>query len=1304
MPDVGTEGLPELPSLAVAAPSPSGRLLSNGRWTTLITAAGTGFSTLDGVALTRWRADRVSDPDGVFVYLRDLDGGGPAWSIGHQPCRHPADRYEVSARPGVVSITRHDAGLEATLEVCVLPDAPVELRRVIVRDHSGRARRIELTSYAEVVLQAAAADASHPAFSKLFVQTERAADPDVLLARRRPRSRGERHPWLAHALAGEVASEVETDRARFIGRGRSLAAPAALAPGAALSGTIGAVLDPVLSLRRVMRLEAGGSVALTFLFAAGEDRETVLAQVRRFGEPLAVETAFARAEDRAHAELARCGLSEAEAAHAHELAVGMLYGDPALRAPADVLARAGESAGTPAWPAPTPGRARVVADLRGNPEEVPERLLRQRRLWHAVGLPVELILLRSGADGATAGFAEAETLDPARLGPGELDRWLASAALVVLPSRAATPVRGAPPAPMHGAPRPIARPAGGDHRAPDPVAAASAWLAGGVSRPTSREPLLCANGIGGFSEDGREYVMHLVPGPDGTPGRPPLPWVNVIANETFGCLVSESGAGTTWSGNSREHRLTPWSNDPVLDPHDEALYVRDPVSGRFWSPLPGPVPAPAPYEVRHGFGFTRFRVEAEGLEQETSVFVARHDPVKIVRLRLTNPRPEPRRLELFSYQRLVLGGLPEEHGREVVTEFSVEADGLLARRRLDPDHGGSIAFASVICPGGTRGRHVTADREAFLGRHGTTAHPHAVACAATLDDRTGAGLDPCFAQQVSVEVPADGCLEVTFLFGAAESVAAVRELVSRYRSSGAIHDALEQVRAFWDGLLGSVRVETPVPALDLMLNGWLLYQTLVCRMWARTAFYQSGGAFGFRDQLQDSAAFLLVRPAITRAQILLHAAHQFVEGDVMHWWHPPRSRGLRTRFADDLLWLPWITGAYLRATGDHALLEEEAPFLCARALEPDEDEVFLTPERAVHTASVYQHCVRAVDRSLATGEHGLPLFGSGDWNDGMNRVGRLGRGESTWMAFFLYDILGTWSGLCEASGDVSRANRYRAHREHLGRALEAWGWDGAWYRRGYFDDGAPLGSASSDECRIDALAQAWAVISGAAPRERAAQAMDAVEQHLISERDRLVRLLTPPFDRSPHDPGYIQGYLPGVRENGGQYTHAALWVVRALAEIGRGDRAARVLEMLSPVAHGGDPDATARYQVEPYVVAADVYGEPPHVGRGGWTWYTGSAGWMQRVALENLLGVSVEQGRCLVVSPRIPAEWTGFRVTVRPLGGATGYRIEVRNPGGTGGPPIRAWLDGQAVNILDGRVSIPLDPQGGEHRLEVELG
>ena len=840
-----------------------------------------------------------------------------------------------------------------------------------------------------------------------------------------------------------------------------------------------------------------------------------------------------------------------------------------------------------------------------------------------------------------------------------------------------------------------------------------------MSRPVDGR---AGNGFGRFSEDGREYVIRLEPLPGGGLALPPRPWINVIANETFGFLTSETGAGYTWSGNSRERRLTPWTNDPVADPHGEALYVRDERTGHYWSPLPGPAASGAAYEVRHGFGYSAYTTEFGGLEQETLLFAAAGDPIKVVRVRLVNRSTGDLRLSIFWYARLVLGSDPEESGRFVVTE-SEDGERLLLARGASAETSGAVVFATCTAPPGAAWRS-TGDREAFIGRGGCVSAPVAVAAgggaptgagaaagagagaaaAAGLDGRTGAGLDPCFAQQVTFDLARGATAEVSFLFGEGHNLDAARSLAAAYSRPGAAERAFAEVRSFWDGLVSTLRVETPSPAIDLMVNGWLLHQTLSCRIRARSALYQSGGAFGYRDQLQDAGAFAMIRPEWMRAQILLHAAHQFPEGDVLHWWHPPAGRGLRTRFSDDLLWLPYLAADYIATTGDRAVLSEQAPFRTARLLEPGEDEAYLPTEAAAEEADVYEHCCRAIDRSLTEGPHGLPLIGVGDWNDAMNRVGREGRGESVWLGFFLYAILGTFTPFCRERNDAARAARYDAYRERLRAALETAGWDGGWYRRGYYDNGEPLGSASSDECRIDSLSQSWAVLSDAAPPARARQAMEAAEEHLVSRADGIIRLLTPPFDRTPDDPGYIKGYPPGVRENGGQYTHAALWTVRAAAELGWNERAAAWLEMLSPVSHTATPDAVAVYRGEPYVVAADVGGADPHRGRAGWTWYTGSSGWMFRVAVESVLGLRMVGGETLRLKPCVPDAWPGFRVSYRLPGSETRYEIEVTNPDGAARRVVSARLDGAPIRIEAGAALIPVARDGRTHRVAVVLG
>jgi cyclic beta-1,2-glucan synthetase len=782
-----------------------------------------------------------------------------------------------------------------------------------------------------------------------------------------------------------------------------------------------------------------------------------------------------------------------------------------------------------------------------------------------------------------------------------------------------------------------------------------------------------------------------------------MPWINVIANERFGFLVSESGAGTTWSANSREHRLTPWSNDAVLDPHGEAVFVSDLDSDETWSALPGPVAGHGEYEVRHGLGVSTFRHASRGLACTTSLFVTRDDPVKVVRVTIVNRSGAPRRIALTAYHRLVMGALPEESSRFVRTAVDPGEALALARNPMAGPFAGGVAFAALVAPAGVA-CSMTTDREGFLGRGGTVAVPRALAAGGALDGRAGAGLDPCFATRGEIALAQGGAVECAFLLGEESSEDAARSLVARLRQPEAIGRAHDEATAFWRETVSRVRIETPEPALDLMVNAWLPYQTLSCRMWGRAGFYQSSGAFGFRDQLQDALSLVPLRPDLARAQIALHAAHQFVEGDVLHWWHPPAGRGMRTRFVDDLLWLPWLAATYVRATGDASVLDERAPFVTAPALEPGEDEAFVEARDSGASADVYEHASRAIDRSLATGAHGLPLFGSGDWNDGMNRVGREGRGESVWMGFFLYAVIGDFLPLAERRGDVARVERWRAHRVRLRDALEAGGWDGDWYRRGYYDDGTPLGTRGATECRIDGLVQGWSVISGAAPLERAHRAMGSGERLLVSERDGLIRLLTPAFQDTPLDPGYIKGYVRGVRENGGQYTHGVLWFVRAAAELGWRDRAARWLAMLSPVGHTCTPEDVARYQVEPYVVAADVYGEPPHVGRGGWTWYTGSSGWMHRVALESVLGLTWHGGTSLRVSPRVPDTWPGFRAVLRVPGDATAVDVVVRNPHGNARAVVRATLDDAPARIDDGIVWIDIPRDGAAHVVRIELG
>ena len=1122
--------------------------LSRGPFATVVGAAGGGWSALGDFALTRWAPDRTRDADGVWLYVRDAETGA-YWSAGLQPVPRDPDAYRATLGDRQATLVRRDGDLEVTTEVCVAPEGDAELRRYTITNHGGRPRRLELTTYVEAVLNSPMGDWSHPAFSKLFVQTAWDAVLGALVAKRRLRSPDDEPLWVVHRLVGDdgAATEHETDRMRFVGRGRTTANPKALETGGTLSGTVGPVLDPVLCLRTPVVVAPGATARVLAVLGAAHEEAAAHAVARRYATAADADTAFAEA-----------------------------------------------------------GRG-----------------------------------------------GEGETVRP--------------------PVAAATKPRF------------------------EPTTAGAANLTRG-DVPADEE-LLRFNGHGGFSADGTEYVIRVRDGARDD-ALPPLPWVNVVANETVGFIASERGSSHTWAANSRENRVTPWYNDPVSDPHGEALWLRDEEAGTFWSPTPGPVPGAGGYEVRHGFGYTIWRHAGMELEQEVVQFVPRRDPVKLTVVRVVNRSGRPRRLSLASYAQLVLGVHPHVSASHVETEAG-DGGAILARNADRGEFSERVAFAALVAPAGAGDVERTADRHAFLGPLGSVADPAALRTGEPLSGAVGEGLDPCAAFRATFDLAPGASVECVVLLGEAADEAEARAVLGRYHDARAAGAALEEAREFWTELVTRLQVETPSPEIDLMVNGWLTYQNLSCRMWGRSAFYQSGGAFGFRDQLQDSSALIYLLPELTRRQIVLHASHQFVEGDVLHWWHPPLSKGMRTRFADDLLWLPYIAAFYVRTTGDAGVLDEPARFVTARLLAPGEDEAFVVPEDAGTSASVYEHCCLSIDRSLKVGAHGLPLMGVGDWNDGMNRVGREGRGESVWLGFFLYDILVAFLPHVERRGDAVRLERYRVHLAHLARALNDGGWDGAWYRRAYYDDGAPLGAAENDECRIDTIAQAWSVLSGAAPAGRAEQALDAMERHLVSEREGIIRLLTPAFDRTPHDPGYIKGYLPGVRENGGQYTHGALWGVRALAEAGRAERAAPLLEMLSPVSHGRTGDEVATYMTEPYVVAADVYGVEPHVGRGGWTWYTGSAGWLYRVALESVLGLRMEGGDRLVLRPCIPAVWPGFTITYRlPGDDGTTYELVV---GRAKGSETRVSGGGEA-SVQDGAVIVSLRRDGGTHRVEIALG
>ena len=1274
-------------------------LLSNGRYSVMLTASGSGYSVRDGMDVTRWREDGTRDCWGQYCYVRNLDDGR-AWSAGRQPLGRNADAYQPDLRPDRAIIRRRDGDVETCYEVTVVPDADAEVRRVTLTNRGDRPRTLEVTSYAEVALNPRRADQAHPAFAKLFLETEYHASPPALLCRRRPRAHDQQPIWALQVLASEVAGEVgyETDRARFLGRGRSARNPAAMDAGAALSGTVGPVLDPVFSLRQRIRVESGASAVLAFTTAAPEDRDQALALAARFGSLETVDHIFEETTASEAARRAELGLTPADAALFQRLAAPVLFASPSLRSRESV---ARNRLGQPGlWPHAISGDVPIALVRIGADRnlEVAREVLQAHVYWRRCGLPADLVFLHDDGAGdelrrrledLVQNVPTAELVDrpggvflrdASRMSADDVTLLEAAARLILrggdgpLAAQLGRALADAPPLP------PPLLPPGG------PEAAVAGGSPGGGS------VLLFDNGLGGFTADGREYVITLRAGE-----RPPAPWSNVLANPDFGCLVTEAGGGYTWAGNSQMNRLTPWSNDPVSDPPSEVVYLRDEETGEFWSPTPAPCGGEATTVVRHGQGYSRFTQDCHGLEQDLLVLISPTDPVKMVRLRVRNTGSRPRRLSATFYAEWVLGGFRDLASLQVVCSADAETGALFATNAWAGDFAGKVAFAAVAAiRTDTPSCSFTTDRAEFLGPEGSPEAPAALG-RSRLSGRAGELVDPCAALMMPLEVPPGVEEEIVFLLGQAKAPDEARRLVRAYAAPGRVQAALEEARSLWDRILGTVQVRTPDPALDLMLNRWLVYQALACRMWGRSAFYQSSGAFGFRDQLQDAMAIVYGAPDEARAQILRAAARQFEEGDVQHWWHPPAGRGVRTRITDDLVFLPLVVAHYVGVTGDASLLDERVPFLHAPVLRPGQEEEYGLPAVSPEGGSVYEHCERALECGLKLGPHGLPLMGTGDWNDGMNKVGAEGKGESVWNGWFMFTTLREFAGLAERRGDDARAAWCRERADALRAALDEHAWDGGWYRRAYFDDGTPLGSATNDECQIDSIAQSWAVISGGGDPERARQAMAAVEERLVRDADGLILLFTPPFDSGRLEPGYIKGYVPGVRENGGQYTHAATWVVLATALLGQGQRAAELFDLLNPVRHAASPDGVDRYKVEPYVVCADVYGAPPHTGRGGWTWYTGSASWLYRVGLEAILGLRL-RGTRLELDPCVPPGWSGYEITYR-YRSAT-YYIIVENSGGSGRGVRSVTVDGRAVP--EGVVELADD--GGQHKVRIALG
>ncbi|HCC46997.1 MAG TPA: cyclic beta 1-2 glucan synthetase [Elusimicrobia bacterium] len=1276
-------------------PSPETHLLSNGSYNLMVTNSGCGYTRWKDIAVTRWHEDAVLQNEGSFIYLRDTETG-EFWSTTYQPTLKTPGKYEAIFSRSRAEFRRRDHNIDVHTEIAVSPEDNIDLRRVHVRNLSRRARTIELTSYAEVVLNQGAADRFHRAFSNLFVQTEIIRSHQAIVCNRRPRSEKDAFPFLAHFMAvhghSVVGASYETDRDKFIGRGNTVASPAAMRGTGALSDTEGAVLDPVVSIRCIVKLEPGESAVIDYVTGVCAGRDAARALIEKYRDRNLADRVFDLAWTHAHVALQQINASESDAQVYGRLASAIIYANPEWRAHASVL-KQNLRGQTDLWGYGISGDLPIVIVRIEDQENIGliARMAQAHAYWRMKGLPVDLVIwnenhsvyrdaLSEKISDLIAASAKLPSKIQGRIFSRRADQMseedkvlMLTVARIVITDRGGTLSEHLDRVAKTAAPRLLAASPG---RQPE----------GEPEGPARRPDLAYFNGLGGFTRDGREYVIST--GRDKTT---PAPWVNVLANRRFGTIISESGSAYTWSENAQQFRLTPWANDPVTDACGEALYVRDEETGRFWSPTPLPARGTSGYLSRHGFGYSIFEHAEDGISSELTVFVALEQPVKFAVLKLRNASGRRRSLSASSYNELVMGTLRDNSHMHIVTEVDPKSGALTAYNHYNKEFPGRVVFLDVS----ETARYVSGDRREFIGRNGTLASPAAMRGEA-LSGKVGAGLDPCACMQVKFELEENEEKEIVFTFGAAGSADEARAILQRFGGAEAVRGELEGVWEYWKRALGVVYVETPDESVNFLVNGWLQYQVLSCRLWGRSGYYQSGGAYGFRDQLQDVMALTHSHPALVREQLLAFASRQFTEGDVQHWWHPPSGRGVRSHCSDDYLWLPLVTCLYVEELGDTGVLDEQAGFLEGPPVKPEEESYYDLPKASPKTGTLYEHCVLAVRHSLKFGAHGLPLMGSGDWNDGMNLVGREGKGESVWLAFFLCSVLKSMAALAAGRGDKEFSALCLEEGEKLARNIEASAWDGRWYKRAYFDSGEPLGSESNSECRIDSLPQSWAVISGAAPAEKAAAAMAQVDLRLADRKHALIKLFEPPFDKCACDPGYIKGYLPGVRENGGQYTHGAVWSVIAFAMLKDSKRAWELLGLINPVRHGDTAAKCAVYKVEPFVMPGDVYAGGANAGRGGWTWYTGSASWMYQLLVRHLLGLRLKVDR-LHLEPCLPGDWKSFKVHYRYR--ETFYHINIERSG-AGNGVVSVSVDGTEREDR----CIPLSDDRGEHQAEVRIG
>ncbi|MBU3227179.1 GH36-type glycosyl hydrolase domain-containing protein [Clostridium algidicarnis] len=1306
---------------------PEVQVLSNGDYSLMITNDGSGYGKEKDMMLYRWREDPTTSIGGQYFYIKNLNSN-EFWSATYEPCKHEGEEYEAIFSLDKAQYRRKDGNILTKLDVSIASYDNMEIRKLIITNNSDSTRYIEVTSYMEVTLSTYEADVAHPSFSNLFINTEYIEEDQCILASRRPRSKGEKRKYLANKIIAKGdtvgALQYETNRLNFIGRNRNLSNPYTMESEVPLKNTVGYVLDPIISLRRVFKIKKGHSAQIAFITSVSDDKEDILDIVNRYKTIKDIDRAFNISNNEVKSELRQLGITSNQANLYQILASKIIFLNDSKREREEYLKGIKRSQKN-LWSYGISGDYPIVlVKVSKNKDlELVTQVLMAYKYLNKKAIKFDCIILNEEDSSydeplqkeikqiiGKLGLSNKEEKPAGIFVKGkhsmekeDINLILGIAKFIFygergnfnnnIKERIENKIEDKSPQLIDNiefTPKSNAVSFIRNYNYNNKVIVNTnsdskddynkswnreiegiknlKWIKDSFATEFSLEisksydvglkeqqkrkdffdtsELLFFNGIGGFHPKRNSYIICLK-----SYNNTPAPWINILSNREFGCFISESGSAHTWNKNSRENKITPWSNDSIIDPAGEAFFLRDNDEGNFWSITPGPVRDSGEYIIEHGFGYSKFTHSAYDVDGSYTVFVDKDNPIKYIVVTLKNTSNKIKNISSFYYSRMVLGESIEKSSQYVYTK--IEEDFIWARNPYSEHFGGLKAFLKIV---GGEDISFTGNRREFIGKGGAIEYPLAMK-KENLSNTEGAGFDPCLSQCSKIKLNPLEEKTIVIALGQLEDIDSIRDILD-ISDTKEVEKKLDESKLYWEETLGKIKVETPDNSMDIMLNGWLMYQTLCCRYWARTAFYQSGGAYGFRDQLQDSMAIGLVDENITRDQILRSAGRQYIEGDVQHWWHPVINSGIRTRFSDDLLWLPFVTADYINHTGDLSILDENVPYLKDEPLKEGEDERYNVVMNCDKQGSIYEHCLKAIDKGLNFGPHNIPLIGSGDWNDGFSTVGNKGTGESVWLGWFLYYILEEFIEICNIKKDEDTKRKYSETKKFIRENLEKNAWDGAWYRRAYFDDGTPLGSIENSECTIDSISQSWSVISGAADIKRAKKAMNSVEKNLIKKDKGMIVLLSPPFNKSSLEPGYIKGYIPGVRENGGQYTHAAVWVILAMCKLNYNSEALKLFNMINPINHTLSITDIERYKAEPYVMTADIYSLEPYEGRGGWSWYTGASGWMYKTAVEDILGLKIIKGRGFIIKPCVPIEWNEYKITYKKDKGI--YNIVVK--------------------------------------------